>query len=113
MKMVTHNTEGMEEQLSAVAQFANDLAALGIAQSDVVSATGFYVAALCKPSPATWGRLYRHTFYTLERWPGVPRDSAAAQRLFALIDDDFGRRVATPGVRARLREMLLRNGIAS
>ena len=95
----------MEEQVSAVERFADDLRALGLAQQHLVTAIGLYVEALFKPSRETWGHFYGHVSQTLQQVRGEPLERDAALRMFALIDDDFARNVLEPPVRARLRKM--------
>ncbi len=97
----------MQENIDAIERFANDLSAVGAAKPCIIDAVRLYVAALFEPSDETWGRLYRFVSQTLQQWRGEPIEPTAAQRLFALIDDDFGRKVVDPLVRAHLREMLL------
>ncbi len=103
----------MREYAGAVARLADDLYALGIAPPHLAKAICLYIDALYEPSQEAWGRLYGHISETLQQWPGVPLEPGAARRLFALIDDDFGRVVVEQPVRARLREMLLQHRVAS
>lgn len=103
----------MKEYVSAVARFADDLYALGIARPNLAKAICLYINALFEPSQESWNHLYLHVSEALQQWPGVPVDVDAAQRLFALIDDDFGREILELPVRARLRDVLLQHRIAS
>ena len=96
----------MDEHVSAVERFTDDLSALGVAHTQVVKAIGLYVDALFRPSMESWSDLYRHVSQTLQQWPGRPVSVDAAQRLYALMDDDLGRRVLEAPVRARLREAM-------
>jgi hypothetical protein len=103
----------MEEQVSAVTRFADDLYAVGIAQSHIVEAICLYVDALVKPSQESWGRLYCHVSQMLKQCSGEPAEPNVARRLLAFVYDDFGGRILELPVRARLREMLLQHGMAS
>jgi hypothetical protein len=108
-----HFADAMDEYVSAVARFAEDLRAAGIPRPHLSQAMSLYRSALFEPSQEAWGRLYRHVSQTLQQWCGKPLDPGAARRLFAFIDDDFGRSVLELPVRTRLRELLLRHHVAS
>jgi len=103
----------LEEHVSAISSFADDLRALGIAESYVAKAICLYVNALLKPSRRTWGLLYRHVSDTLQQCPGELFEPNAAQRLYALLDDDFARNVLETPARGRLRNILLQYQFAS
>jgi len=103
----------MDEYLSAVTRFGDDLCALGIPRQHLAKALCFYISALSEASQEAWLQLYRHVSETLQAWPGEELEPGAARRLFAFIDDDFGRSVLELSVRARLREHLLHHHVAS
>ena len=103
----------IDEYVSAVSRFADDLCALGIPQAHLSKVMGFYGIALFEPSDEAWTRLYRCVSELLQHSIGGTFESAAAGRLFALIDDDLGRRVLDTAVRTRLRGLLLPYPIAS
>jgi hypothetical protein len=97
----------MQEDVGAIGRFADDLFAVGTPEQCVIEAVRRYVDALFEPSDETWARLYRYVSQTLEQWRSESIEPTAAQRLFAFIDDDFGREVLELPVRAHLCEMLL------
>lgn len=103
----------IDEYVSAVARFADDLYAVGIPQPYIGKAMGLYSIALFEPSEQAWACVYRYVSQMLQRWLGDSLEPAAAHRLFALIDDDFARRVLELPVRTRLRELLLQHRVAS
>jgi hypothetical protein len=107
------STSPMDEYGCAAARFAEDLCSVGIPRLHLVEATRLYLSALFEPSQEAWVRFYQHVSRTLQQCSGEPPDSDAAQRLFALIDDDFARSELELPVRARLREVLLQHHVAS
>jgi hypothetical protein len=107
-----HSTDTMDEYTSAIARFVEDLCAVGIPELHLSKAMSLYRSALFAPSHEGWERLYRHVSQTLQRWCGESFDPGAARRLFAFVDDDFGRSVLELPVRTRLRELLLQSHVA-
>jgi hypothetical protein len=103
----------MNEYVSAVVRLADDLYALGVSRPLRNEAIGLYMSALFDQSTEVWRRFYYHVYRALVRWPGTPSNPEAAWRLFALIDDDFGKRLFGDGVRARLRRAMLEVRAAS
>ena len=102
----------MDEYVSAVKRFADDLCALGIPRQHLAKAMCLYIIALSEASQEAWLRLYRHVSETLQEWSGEELDPGAARRVFAFIDDDFARGVLELPVRARLRDLLLQHRVA-
>lgn len=98
----------MNEYVSVVSRFADDLYALGISRPLRDEAIRLYMKALFEQSREAWYHFYRHVVHALERWSGDPFDTDAASRLSALIEDDFGKQAFNGRVRAPLRRMLLR-----
>jgi hypothetical protein len=86
----------MDEYVAAVKRFAEDMCAVGTPRADVIEAARLYTGALLKPSDDAWARLYRHVSHTLAQRFGQPLDPAAARRLLAFVDDDFGRALPLP-----------------
>ena len=103
----------LDEYISAAERFANDLYAVGIPQTYVTKAMRLYISALFEPSHEAWARLYRHVSQSLQQWFGESFEPGAARRLFAFIDDDFGRTVLELPIRTRVCELLLQHRIAS
>lgn len=97
----------MNEYVSAVSRFADDLYALGISRPLRDEAIRLYMKALFEQSREVWCHFYLHALRALERWPGDPFDTDAAWRLSALIEDDFGKQLFDERVRAPLRRRLL------
>lgn len=103
----------VDEYVSAVARFADDLSAVGIPQTYIPKAMGLYSIALFQPSHEAWTNLYRHVSELLQECHGDALECDAARRLFALVDDDFARSVLELPVRMRLRALLLEYQVAS
>jgi len=102
-----------DEYISAVARFADDLWAVGIPQMHLDKAMGLYSTALFEPSEQSWTRFYHHVSELLQQRLRKAVEPGAARRLFAFVDDDFGRAVLELPIRTRLRELLLGHRIAS
>ena len=105
----------IDEYVSAVSRFADDLWAVGVPQQQLGKAMGLYGAALFEPSEQTWAHFYGHVSELLQRWFNDRLDHGAARRLFTFLDDDFARGILDLPVRTRLRELFLQQqrGIAS
>jgi hypothetical protein len=102
----------MGEHVGAVKRFADDLYAVGIVGPQLAKAAFLYFNALSEGSEEVWTRVYRHVSELLQQESGEPTEPFAVQRLFAFVDDDFGRSVLELPVRVRLHELLLQNRVA-
>ena len=103
----------MDEYVSVVSRFADDLCAVGIPRRHLGKVMCLYMSALSERTDVGWAFFYRHVSELLQHWCGDPCDPDAAQRLLALVDDDFGQHVLELPDRARLRELLSEHRIAS
>jgi len=97
----------MNEYVSAVSRFADDLYALGISRPLRDEAIRLYMKALFEQSREAWSHFYLHVVRALDGWSGDPFDADAGWRLSALIEDDFGKQLFDQRIRASLRRTLL------
>ncbi len=96
----------IDEYVSAVTRFTDDLWAVGIPLFDLDKVEELYCTALFEPSEQGWARLYRHVSQLLQQWLRGRPEPSAARRVLAFIDDDFSRAVLERPMRARLRDLL-------
>jgi hypothetical protein len=103
---------GTNQYVGTVARFADDLHALRVVRPLRDEAIRLYMSAPFDRPNESWRLFYLHVYSALDRVPSRSYDAAAARRVYALLDDDFGRRLFDDCDRARLRRTLFEDRVA-